>query len=171
MRHPRRTPVFGRHPTTLPTTPGTLRTPPPHPTMRRAGLEWSILKPGWALPPPTGTVAVPSGVLHTSGAGCADDWLGVSSRSPARPCRRPPAPRPGPAGLAAASNRSGCLCDVRPGPAGPAAPPIGRACRLCVDRLRRRPPAPRLGRPNLPCPPGRPNRLRTRIGYCDMDRL
>ena len=28
------------------------------------------------------------GVLHTSGAGCADDWLGVSSRSPARPCRR-----------------------------------------------------------------------------------
>ena len=37
MRHPRRTPVFGRHPTTLPTIPGTLRTPPPHPTMRRAG--------------------------------------------------------------------------------------------------------------------------------------
>ena len=36
------------------------------------------------------------GVLHTSGAGCADHWLGVSSRSPARPCRRPPAPRPGP---------------------------------------------------------------------------
>ena len=30
----------------------------------------------------------PSGALHTSGAGCADDWLGVSSRSPARPCRR-----------------------------------------------------------------------------------
>jgi len=152
MRHPRRAPVFGRRPTTLPTIPGTLRTPPPHPTMRRAGLEWSILKPGWALPPPTGTVAVPSGVLHTSGAGCADDWLGVSSRSPARPCRRPPAPRPGPAGLAAASNRSGCLCDVRPGPAGPAAPPIGRACRLCVDRLRRRPPAPRSGPPAPPAP-------------------
>ena len=37
MRHPRRTPVFGRRPTTLPTIPGTLRTPPPHPTMRRAG--------------------------------------------------------------------------------------------------------------------------------------
>ena len=71
--------------------------------------EWSISKPGQALPPPadtaagpsgalhtsgaappppTGTAAVPSGVLHTSGAGCADDWLGVSSRSPARPCRR-----------------------------------------------------------------------------------
>ena len=30
----------------------------------------------------------PSGALHTGGAGCADDWLGVSSRSPARPCRR-----------------------------------------------------------------------------------
>ena len=43
---------------------------------------------GAAPPPPTGTAAVPSGVLHTSGAGCADDWLGVSSRSPARPCRR-----------------------------------------------------------------------------------
>ena len=36
------------------------------------------------------------GVLHTSGAGCADDRLGVSSRSPARPCRRPPAPWPDP---------------------------------------------------------------------------
>ena len=114
--------------------------------------EWSISKPGQALPPPTGTVAVPSGVLHTSGAGCADDWLGASFRSPARPCHRPPAPRPGPAGLAAASNRSGCLCDVRPGPAGPAAPPIGRACRLCVDRLRRRPPAPRSGPPVPPAP-------------------
>ena len=30
----------------------------------------------------------PSGALHTGGAGCADDCLGVSSRSPARPCRR-----------------------------------------------------------------------------------
>ena len=36
MRRPRRTPVFGRRPTTLSTIPGTLRTPPPHPTMRRA---------------------------------------------------------------------------------------------------------------------------------------
>jgi len=38
MRRPRRTPVFGHRPTTLSTIPGTLRTPPPHPTMRRAGL-------------------------------------------------------------------------------------------------------------------------------------
>ena len=30
----------------------------------------------------------PSGALHTGGAGCADDCLGVSSRSPARPWRR-----------------------------------------------------------------------------------
>ena len=45
----------------------------------------------------------PSGALHTSGAGCADDWLGASARCPARPCRHPPAPRPGPAGLAAPS--------------------------------------------------------------------
>ena len=72
--------------------------------------------------------------------------LGASARSPARPCHRPRAPqpgppfppasstpvgpgvllvgsarrleaRPGPAGLAAASNRSGCLCVVWPGPA------------------------------------------------------
>ena len=91
--------------------------------------EWSISKPGQALPPRglfcwAGPLCVPvgggpparrprrelrsarrlearpgpaaahrhrgraPGVLHTSGAGCADDWLGVSSRSPARPCRR-----------------------------------------------------------------------------------
>ena len=31
--------MFGRRPTTLSTTPGTLRPPPPHPTMRRAGLS------------------------------------------------------------------------------------------------------------------------------------
>ena len=149
-----------------------------------------VSKPGQALPPPTGTAAVPSGVLHTGGAAppsptgtaagppvsstpvgpsrlmvlgasarCpAAAWpvllgraavcaggrrparspsapraaLGASSRSPVRPCRRPPAPRPGPAGLAA--------------------PPIGRACRLCVDRLRRRPPARRSGPPAPPAP-------------------
>ena len=39
------------------------------------------------------------------------------SRGPPWPCRRPPAPRPGPAGLAAASNRSRCLYVARPGPA------------------------------------------------------
>ena len=162
--------------------------------------EWSISKPGQALPPPTSTAAGPSvfstpavrrparspsvpravlgvvdletrpgpaaawPVLLGRAAVCAGGWrparslsaprasLGASFRSPARPCHRPPAPRPGPAGLAAASNRSGCLCDVRPGPAGPAAPPIGRACRLCVDRLRRRPPAPRSGPPVPPAP-------------------
>ena len=121
--------------------------------------EWSISKPGQALPPPTGTAAGPSGVLHTRGAAprplavrAASCARSGRSRSPARPCRRPPAPRPGPAGLAAASNRSGCLCDARPGPSGLAAPPIGRACRLCVDRLRRRPPAPRSGPPAPPAP-------------------
>ena len=50
-------------------------------TREPGGSEWSISKPGQAPPPPTGA-------LHTGGAGCADDWLGVSSRSPARPCRR-----------------------------------------------------------------------------------
>ena len=36
MRRPRQAPVFDRRPTTLSTIPGTLRTPPPHPKMRRA---------------------------------------------------------------------------------------------------------------------------------------
>ena len=101
--------------------------------------EWSISKPGQALPPPTGTAAGPSGVLHTGGAAprplavrAASCARSGRSRNPARPCHRPPAPRPGPAGLAA--------------------PPIGRACRLCVDRLRRRPPAPRSGPPAPPAP-------------------
>ena len=43
MRRPRRTPVFGRRPTTLSTIPGTLRPPPPHPTMRRAPKEHATL--------------------------------------------------------------------------------------------------------------------------------
>ena len=62
----------------------------PHFVRRRAS------KPALALPPPTGTVAVPSGpsgALHTGGAWCADVWLGASARSPARPRHRPPAPR------------------------------------------------------------------------------
>ena len=46
MRLPRRAPVFGRRPTTLSTIPGTLRTPPPHPTMRRAGLPARKLRAG-----------------------------------------------------------------------------------------------------------------------------
>ena len=85
-----------------------------------------------------------------------------------RPCRRPPAPRPGP--------------PVPPAPSTPVEPGvlmIGSARRLDArpgpaaahGHRSQAPPAPRLGRPNLPCPPGRPNRLRTRIGYCDMDRL
>ena len=39
---------------------------------RACGSEWSISRPALALPPPTGTAAVPSGpsgVLHTCGAG------------------------------------------------------------------------------------------------------
>ena len=42
--------------------------------------------------------------------------LGASSRSPARPCHRPRALQPGPAGLAAASNRAAPGM-IRPGPA------------------------------------------------------
>ena len=48
----------------------------------------------------------PSGALHTSGAG---SLIGGSARRLEA--------RPGPAGLAAASNRSGCLCAAWPGPA------------------------------------------------------
>ena len=49
MRRPRRTPVFGRRPTTLSTIPGTLRTPPPHPTMRRATNRRTTVPPALAL--------------------------------------------------------------------------------------------------------------------------
>ena len=49
----------------------------PHASFARSGRSRSPARPSG-----------PSGVLHTSGAGCADDWLGVSSRSPVRPCRR-----------------------------------------------------------------------------------
>ena len=52
-------------------------------------------KPGQAPPPPTGTAAGPSGVLHTGGAWHADVWLGMSARCPVWPCRHPPALRPG----------------------------------------------------------------------------
>ena len=87
------------------------------------------------------------------------------SRSPARPCRRPPAPRQFPPVSSTPEVRRPARSpsvpravlgvvdlETRPGPAGPAAPPIGRACRLCVDRLRRRPPAPRSGPPVPPAP-------------------
>ena len=57
----------------------------------RAGL---VAVNGQAPPPPTGTAAGPSGALHTGGTCIA--WT-----SPARPRRRPPAPRPGHAALAA----------------------------------------------------------------------
>ena len=72
-------------------------------SLRRPSHQWGLVrwcvagcvvsKPGQAPPPPTGTAAGPSGALHTSGARCADVWLGTSARSLARPCRRPPAPR------------------------------------------------------------------------------
>ena len=65
-------------------------------------------KPGQAPPPPTGTAARPSGpsgALHTSGA--VSLTCGSARRLEARP---------GPAGLAAASNRSGVsvCCLARP---------------------------------------------------------
>ena len=56
------------------------------------GSEWSISRPALAPPPPTGTAARPH--RHRGQA--------------------PQAPRPGPAGLAAASNRSGLVVRVLP---------------------------------------------------------
>ena len=50
--------------------------------------EWSISKPARALR----TLRHPPQQWRM----VADRWLGASSRSPARLCRRPPAPRPGP---------------------------------------------------------------------------
>ena len=50
--------------------------------------EWSISKPARALR----TLRRPPQQWRM----VADRWLGASSRSPARLCRRPPAPRPGP---------------------------------------------------------------------------
>ena len=47
------------------------------------GSEWSISRPALALPPPTGTAARPSGVLHTSGAGSLT--CGAARRLDARP--------------------------------------------------------------------------------------
>ena len=127
--------------------------PGPAAAHRHRGRALGVLHTGGAAPPPpTGTAAVPSGVLHTSGAGCADDWLGVSSRSPARPCRR----------VASFVGPGRCVCrwvaarprdrhtraslgvvdlEARPGPAAahrhrgqapqaPRRPPIGRG--VCV---------------------------------------
>ena len=88
------------------------------------GSEWSISRPALALPPPTSTAARPSGpsgALHTGGAWCTD---GVARHLQARP---------GPAGLAAASNRSRCLYVARPGPA------TAHGRRGCALRSLRRP--------------------------------
>ena len=68
--------------------------------------------------------------------------LGASSRSPARPCHRPRALQPGPAGLAAASNRAAPGM-IRPGPAAahvhrsqaPQSGPAVRPRRPRDDRL------------------------------------
>ena len=88
------------------------------------------------------------GVLHTSGAGCADDWLGVSSRSPARPCRR----------VASFVGPGRCVCRWA------AARPLAVRAASCARSGRsrsparpcRRPPAPRPGppAPSTPAGPG-----------------
>ena len=99
----------------------------------RWGVAWRVVsKPGQALPLPSGTAAWPRrprGGLQLGGAWCACAcpgpaaalWhRGQAPQAPRRPpigrglvcvclpwpCRRPPAPRPGPAGHAAGSNRA-----------------------------------------------------------------
>ena len=49
----------------------------------------------------------PSGALHTSGTRSL--MCGASTRCPSRPCRRPPAPRPGPAGPSGALHTGGAV--------------------------------------------------------------
>ena len=111
--------------------------------------------PGFRLPPdlrpPRGLPARSPSALRAS--------LGASSRSPARPRHRPRAPQPGPAGLAAASNRA-ALGMTRP-PARPARPLAVRAAsfaRRVVSKPGRAPQAsPRplltslLSSPNFAC--------------------
>ena len=92
----------------------------------------------------------PSGVLHTSGAGCAGVWLDAAARSPARP-RRPRAPQPGPPGPPAPFTPVGLgvlACglmrrlEARPGPAahGHRSQALPRPSRTSL-----------LGSPNFAC--------------------
>ena len=63
---------------------------------RACGSEWSISKPGQALPPPTGTAASPPPIPPAPSTSVGLWWLtllGASSRSPSRPRRRPRAPQ------------------------------------------------------------------------------
>ena len=93
--------------------------------------EWSISRPALALPPPSGTAARPCRPRDglRSGVRVCLLW----------PCRRPPAPRPGPAGPAAASNRAGlgALALALPPPTGTAAWP--RRPRGLAPQAPRRP--------------------------------
>ena len=83
---------------------------PPHLWRLVAVCGWMrrlVVRP--VLPLPTGTAAMPRrprGGLHTSGARSLM-LLGALACCLPWPCRRPPAPRPGPAGHAVASNRVG----------------------------------------------------------------
>ena len=77
----------------------------------------------------------PSGALHTSGSGCADQWFGASACCSARPRRRPRAPQPGPPGPPAPST-----------PVGPGVLTCACASARSPARPRRRPRAPQPGR-------------------------
>ena len=77
---------------------------PSGPAAREIATREPAARSGRSRSPPV--PSGPSGALHTSGAG---SLIGGSARRLEA--------RPGPAGLAAASNRSGSLCVVRPCPA------------------------------------------------------
>ena len=111
--------------------------PPARRPCRELCSEWSISKPGQALPP--------RGQFCWAGPLCVPVGSGPPARRPRRELRsaRRLEARPGPA---AAHRHRGQA------PQASRRPPIGRACRLCVDRLRRRPPAPRSGPPVPPAP-------------------
>ena len=93
--------------------------------------EWSISKPGQALPPPTGTAAVPSGVLHTGGA-APPPPTGTAAWPSSGPCSAAPSPATL-SSLAVASSRSGIGAYLLPGqalplPTGTAAWPSSGPC-------------------------------------------
>ena len=141
---------------------------------RACGSEWSISKPGQAPPPPTGAAARPSGpsgALHTCGAGAL---IGASSRSPAMPHHRPPAPRQIPPAPSTPVGPGRCFLvrcvvsmpgQIPPPPTGTAADPSG-ALHTCgagaLIGASSRSPArprrcPRAPQPGPPVPPGPSN--------------
>ena len=150
---------------------------------RACGSEWSISKPGQALPPPTGAAARLSSPCGSTGAS-RQQGLRVLLECSARLCRRPWAPRPGlvvppvplvpskQQGIGVSSRSMARPCRrpraPRPGPVVHEVPPAPsrqqglRVLLECSARLCCRPRAPRPGPavPPVPLAPSRQQGLR-----------